>query len=201
MPTSCGRPLCGFAGDGVQHFHPQAPPGQPYAQIGVLGHVESVPAAQPPQRVDAKMVRGSSQWHGPAPTGQGRQEHTEQACIFAGKQRRQGIVVAIVDHQLGLQADDIGRLPKAHRCLPELVGIGPVLGIEHHHMFAPAERQGEIERLGLGVRRRIRHHHQREARIAQLRLHCRNRSGRTGLDDKFDIEAGGGIVQSFHGGK
>ncbi|MNT68256.1 hypothetical protein D3C72_2064720 [compost metagenome] len=105
------------------------------------------------------MVRGTAQWHGQAPACQARQQHQEQAGIFARKQGRQPVAGAIVDHQWRLQADQVIGIAKPHSGLPQLVGIGHVLGVEDDDMLAPAERQRKIERLGFGAWQGIGHRH------------------------------------------
>ena len=170
-------------------------PGQPQAEIGVLGDVEGVPAADVAQDRGAEMVGGAAERHGQAPTRQGRQQDAEQAAVFGGEQGGEHVLAGVLGDQFGLDAAEIGIDGKQCRRAPQLVGLGHVLGIVDHDQFATHQRQGEVERLGLGQRRRVRHDHQLEAGGANLAPDRGDGRGAVGFDDDLHVELFRRIVE------
>ena len=71
-----------FPRDGVDQFGPVAVAGQADAQIGILGHVVRIPAAQRLQRGAAEEQRGAAQRDRQAQALQAGQDHAEPGGVF-----------------------------------------------------------------------------------------------------------------------
>ena len=85
--------------------------------------------------------------------GKGWQDETEECGIFDGELAGQPVFIGIEEHQLGLQAGDLGRrCREMFRSHAQLTGFRHVLGIEDGEQGAARKLQGIVEgaRLGLG---------------------------------------------------
>ena len=133
-------------------------PRKAQAQIGILGHVMRVPAAQLLDDRAAEKQRRPPQRHHKAQPRKARQDDTEPGGIVDGEAARQPVVPGVVEIELPLQAGDIlGRGGKAAHDLDDLAGIGFILGIPDPDDRAAAEIEREVQCARLGPDRPVRH--------------------------------------------
>ena len=86
------------------------------------------------------------------------QQPVEQRAIFHGELPAEESVEGVVDAKPRLHRGKIGRTrAEGVERLAELAGLGAVLGIVDHNIFAARERQRVVERLWLGARLKLRH--------------------------------------------
>jgi hypothetical protein len=126
---------------------------------------------------------------GQAVARKAREQHVEQTRIFRGEHAREPIVLGVVDGELRLHAGEpfVMRQERLERA-PQLVGLGPVFGVEDRHEHAACEGERDIERLGLGARPDIGRDHEF---IGQAEPHRFQRgAGRAVVrfQDELDVE-------------
>jgi len=183
------------AGD---HFGTQAATRQPDAQIGILRHVERVPAADFAQDLRPEVVAGAAQRYRQPPARQGWEQPPEQPRIFAGKQCRQRVLAGIFRHQLRLQAGDAWISGEPARGESQLAGVGHVLGIVDDEIRATRQRQRVVDGFGFGAWWPIRHEHHAEHRVGEHLPYREHRCLAPLFDDEFHVELFGRIVQCPH---
>lgn len=119
-----------------------------------------IPTVQGAQGFAAEVVGGSAERDGGAERVQSWQVEIEPGCVFEGEPAGDEIVRTVVAVELGLQAGDRQRLaPESRYRFFQLVGLGPVLGIEDDQEFPARVGQADIARSRLGFWRSRRHHH------------------------------------------
>ena len=79
---------------------------QAQAEIGILGDVERVPAADLVERGAAEMIGGAAERQRHVEGGERRQEPVEERRIFDREQAREQAGVAVVDDERRLQAGE-----------------------------------------------------------------------------------------------
>ena len=127
------------------------------AKIGVLGHVEGVPAPQLNERLAAEVIRRAAQGHGRSALDQPRQHLAEPHRVLAGEPAGQEILVCVVVRQPGLQTDHLGDVAaECHHGAFELQWFRPILDVVDGYEFAACLRETNVARLGLGFRWPIR---------------------------------------------
>ena len=183
-------------GGGVDDADAVALLGQADAEIGVLGDVERIPGAKLAQHVDLEMVGGAAERDRNAEAFEAGQHLVEPQRIVEREHPRQPVVVGVEVVQPALQAGGVGgRAREGGDHLAELIGLGPVLGVVDHEIFAAGEAQRIVAglRLGLGLRRRHADHleHAFEAERA------RDLDGVVvvGLEHELDVELAERIVE------
>ena len=183
------KPAIGFlVRRGVDQLGPEAMPRQPDAQIGILGHVPGIPAADPFQDVAAKEQGGPAKRHHQPQPGDAGQIGAEPAGIFDGEAACEPVGARVEIVQPPLQAGDIIRSDsKAARDLVQLVGVGPVLGIPDADDIAATEVQRIVQRPWLGLHRAGRHGHDADPMRQRDAFQRRRRDMIGGLGDQQDI--------------
>ena len=169
---------------------PIAEAGEPDAEIGVLGDVVGVPAADALERGAAEMVGGAAERQRHAQRGERRQQPVEQRRILDGEEPRDPARRRIVDDDRRLQAGE-ARVAGGEGGVgfAKLARMRPVLGVVDRHQLAAREGQREGERLRLGARhrRRGRRRSRRAAPGTQLAAAAAG-LGIVRLDDELDVE-------------
>ena len=106
------------------------------------------------------MIRGPAERDGELQAVECRQEPLEQRVVFDGELAGEPVVAGVVEIELRLEAGKIGRpLLERGEGFAQLIALRPVLGVIDDEIFAAGERQRIIERLWLGARVKVRHHH------------------------------------------
>ncbi len=137
----------------AQHADPVSVPRQSQAQIGVFGHIVGIPRAHRLQHDPSEMIGRSAQRNRCIVTGEKRQDTVEQAGIFRSEHHRQKATPGIVDAKRCLQAAQVQiRRIETRKSLSQLQRVRPVLRIIDDDEIATAQRQREVQRLGLRAR-------------------------------------------------
>ena len=140
-------------GGRIDHARSIAEARQPHAEIGILGDVIGIPAADLAQRRGMEMIGRAAERQRQPQRGQSRQEHVELPGIFRRVETREPAVGGVVDAQPRLHASQI--VAAGAECLQgaaKLVRLRPVLGVIDHREGAARERQRDVECLRLGAR-------------------------------------------------
>ena len=140
-------------GHGVETDGAIAEPGQPNAEIGILGDVVGVPGADLAQYLGAEVIRRSAERERQSKAGEAGQHGVEMPGIFGGEHPRQPAVGLVVDAQAGLHAADPRSTPRESlERGTQLIRRRTILGIEHGDDTAAREQQRVVQRLGFGPR-------------------------------------------------
>ena len=130
-----------------------------------------------------------------APGGERRAEDVEQGGVFEGKAPGQPGIASIVDDEPALQARGAPGAAREQRGgLPQLVGIGHVLGVVDHEMLAARQGQGGVERPRLRPRQARRHHDDLEMGGQGDAREGLSGGGIVGFDQELEIELGDRVV-------
>src|SRR6185312_10051721 len=101
-----------------------------HPEIGVLGDVIGIPAADFAQADGAKMVGRSSKRNGQAERCDSGQENVELASIFCREKTRQPAIGRIINAKTRLHTGDaLATLAKLAQRTAQLIGLRPILGI------------------------------------------------------------------------
>jgi hypothetical protein len=183
---SCRGLLVGGGGDHGAHI---AKARESHSEIGVFGQIVRIPAADRPQHGGAEVIRRPAERQRQAEARKAGKEHVKQTRIFGGEHAGEPVVLGIVDRELRLHAGKpFVMRQEALKRAPQLVGFRPVFGVEDCDERAARERQGNIERLGLGAGPDGRCDHELVGRAEPHRL--QGSAGRVivRLQDELDVE-------------
>src|SRR5271170_3281718 len=142
------------------------------------------------------MIGGSAKSDRRADRRKSRVDDVEQGGIFDGEQARQPGILDIVDDQTRLQASNFGVLDEARGRQAELAWLRTILGVIDYDVLAPQERQGDVQRAGLGARRSRRGDDHVIARRQAPARKLAQGLDVVGLDDDLDVQLGAGIGDS-----
>ena len=182
----------------VDHRRPVARLVQADAEVGVLGDVVRVPGAELAQARGDEVVGGAAQRDRRAVGVQARQQQLEPHRVLGREPARQQVLIGVVVVELRLHAGDRGvGLREGDDDLLELVGVGPVLGVEDHRDVAARQHQAVVAGLGLRLRLRMGHDDEPEVR---RQVHLLDREDRllvVLLAEQQHVELRPGVVQPF----
>src|ERR1700732_639140 len=106
--------------------------GEAKTEIGILGHVPGIPAADLAQNPGAKMVGRAAERQWQAKPGEAGGQDIEQNGVFDREQPGQPGILDIVDREPGLQAGKLGwGAQKTFRRLAQLARSRGVLGLKY----------------------------------------------------------------------
>ena len=148
-----------FAGDGGNEFGAVAVAGQAHPQIGVFGDVVGIPPAHILERLAAEEDGGAPQRDHQPQRLQPRQHQPEPGGVFDGEAAGNPVGGGVVEIEHPLQAGHLrpGVAETVYH-LPDLVGLGLVLGVVDADDRAPAEVERVVHGPRLGLQRAAGHH-------------------------------------------
>ncbi len=185
-----------FGGDGVDQFGPVAVAEEAHAQVGVLGDVVGIPAAQFLDHRAAEEQRGAAQRNGQAQALDAGQHQPEPGGIFDGEAARQPVGAGVVVIQHALQAGDFGAAAvEAVDDLADLAGFGGILGIIDADDRAAAMVERQVQGAGLGLDPALGHRHHPHPGRQCSRGQGGAGHGILGLDGQHHIKQFARVVQ------
>ncbi len=141
------------------------------------------------------MIRRAAERQRQFERGEAGQEKIELRRVFGGEQPGEPAVVGVVDGQTRLHAGELfAGAEKGVERAPQLIGVGPVLGVVDRGERAARQRERSIERLGLGARSRRRCGYDLERRSEFEPQKCEARLDVVGLDNELHVQLLGRVV-------
>ncbi len=180
----------------VQHADVPAGARQADAEVGVLGDVVGIPAADGVEHGAREMVRRAAERHRQPQPLQRRQDAIEQRRVFDGELAREPGGVRVVDVELRLQAAEaLAAGAQRRQRAAQLVGLGRVLGVVDDDVVAARKLQGVLDGARLGARRALGNDEHLHVRIELGAGERRPRLAVDGLDDEHHLEPLGRVVE------
>ena len=168
----------------------------PDAEVGVLGDVVGIPAAEAAQRLGAEVVRRAAQGDGKAQRVEAREHVVEPVRVFEREHAGEHVLVGVPIVECGLHAHEVlAAALEGDDGLLQLIGLGAVLGVIDHEEVAAGEEHADVARLRLRLRSALGDDEHRH-RLGRVRGPRRlDGLGVVRLQEEQDLELLGRVVE------